>query len=72
MPILAEFKRMINIGRVKRPKALIENLDFVNPLERFGQAADRAPPLRNHKFADSPLEEPVSSELVSEGPEIPC
>ena len=45
-----------NIERVKRPKALIENLDFVNPLERFGQAADRAPPLRNQKVADSPLE----------------
>jgi hypothetical protein len=45
-----------NIERVKSPKALIEDLDFVNRLERFGQAADRAPPLRNQKFADSPLE----------------
>ena len=54
-----------NIERVRRPKALIENLDFVNPLERFGQAADWAPPLRNQKFADSPLEGAVTSELVS-------
>jgi hypothetical protein len=45
-----------NIERVKRPKALIEDLDFVNRLERFRQAADGAPPLRNQKFADSPLE----------------
>ena len=55
-----------NIERVKSPKALIEDLDFVNRLERFGQAADRAPPLRNQKFADSPLEGGVSCELVSE------
>ena len=45
-----------NIERVKCPKVLIEDLDFVNRLERFGQAADWAPPLRNQKFADSPLE----------------
>ena len=45
---------------------MIEDLDFVNRLERFGQAADGAPPLRNQKFADSPLEGGVRCELVSE------
>lgn len=34
----------------------IEDLDFINRLERFGRAGDGAPPLRNEKFADSALE----------------
>ena len=33
----------------------VENLIFLIS-ERFGQAADWAPQLRNQKFADSPLE----------------
>jgi hypothetical protein len=41
-------------------------------LERFGQAADGAPPLRNQKFADSPVEKAVSSEPVSENRKFPA
>ena len=49
----------------------VENLIFLIS-ERFGQAADWAPQLRNQKFADSPLEEAVKSEPVSEWGGIPC
>jgi len=34
----------------------MEDLDFVTRLERSGQTADAAPPLRNRKFVDSLLE----------------
>ena len=45
------------VGPDKTGSPLAEEGKPVNRLERFGRAADGVPPLRNQKFADSPLEE---------------
>ena len=55
----------------------LNRVDFVVPVHDDATLDERSfwmgsVPLRNQWFADSQLEEPVSSELVSEGPEIPC
>ena len=56
------------VGPDKTGSPLAEEGKPVNRLERFGRAADGVPPLRNQKFADSPLEVTVWSEPVSERP----